>query len=78
MDTDGTITDIKSIGTALSDMTALEFGLLPNETVKSGDRLSDGAATIFGPIDYLKSGWPKETGGRLDPHQRGGGHSGRQ
>ena len=62
-DTDGTITDIKSIGTALSDMTALEFGLLPDETGKSGDRLSDGSATIFGAIDYLKPGWSKQTGG---------------
>jgi len=62
-DTDGTITDISTIGTALSGMAALEFGLLPNETTQSGARLNDGAATIFGPIDYLKSGWPRQTGG---------------
>ena len=62
-DTDGTITDISTIGSALSGMSALEFGLLPDESTQSGARLNDGAATIFGQIDYLKSGWYKETGG---------------
>jgi hypothetical protein len=62
-DADGTITDISKVGTALAGMQALEFGLLPGENHKSGDRLKAGAATLFGAIDYLGKGWYKRTGG---------------
>jgi hypothetical protein len=62
-DTNGTISDISRIGTALADMKALVFGVLPDENRKSGDRLGAGLATIFGEIDYLSAGWYPRSGG---------------
>jgi hypothetical protein len=62
-DTNGTISDISRIGTALADMKALEFGVLPDESRKSGDRLGAGVATVFGEIDYLGAGWYARSGG---------------
>jgi hypothetical protein len=62
-DPDGKMVDLSKLQPSLAEMKALAFGVLPDESVASGDRLPPGTATIFGEVDWLRPGWYAETGG---------------
>lgn len=62
-DSDGSLSDISKIGSALSEMKALILAVLPSENKQSGDRVDADSVLEVGEITYLIPGWYRRTGG---------------